>query len=84
MTSSPAPIAERLHRQQERIGAVGDAHGVRGAELRGHLLLEAPHLRAEDEPAGVDDVVHCLLDLGQEISVLAMDVHQGNRHEGGV
>ena len=56
----------RFQCQQQRVGAVGDAHRVGGAELRRHLLLEPAHLRAEDKATGVDHVVDRRLDLRQQ------------------
>ena len=71
---------DRLEGQQQRVGAVGDADSVGGAELDGHLLLEPAHLWAQDETAGVDHVSDGLLDVGQKIRVLPVDVHERDRH----
>ena len=48
------PDAERAQRQLDRVGAIGDADGVRRADRRGELALERRALAAEQEPAAVE------------------------------
>ena len=77
----PGADAERLQPELDGVGAVGDGHGMAVADRGGHLLLERPHVRAEDEAPGVDHLADQPLDLGQQLLVLPADVHQGYSHE---
>ena len=45
ITSSPGADPERVEREHERIGAVGDADRLLDAEVLGRLALEAPRPR---------------------------------------
>ena len=76
MTSSPGTDLERVEREHDRVGAVGDADRVLDAEVRGGLLLEGADVRAEDEPAGVENLGDSLLQLVQQRRVLRLDVNE--------
>ena len=67
--------ADRFQCQQQGVGTVGHTHSVGGAELGGHLLFELAYLRAEDEPTRVDNLADSLLDVGQQLRVLPVNVH---------
>ena len=47
--------AERAKDQRERVGAVADADGVRGAGRRGKLPLECLDFGPQHEPRAIDD-----------------------------
>ena len=74
---------ERVESDHERIRAVGDPDRVLDSEVRGGFLLEGLHLRAEDEPAGVEDFDDALLQLVQQRRVLRLDVNQRDLRHGG-
>jgi len=44
--------AERIEREHERVGSVGDADRLLDAEILGRLALESLDLRSEDETTG--------------------------------
>ena len=74
---------ERVEREHERVGAVGDADRVLDAEVLGSLALEALDLGAEDEAAAVEGAGERLFQLRDERRVLRLDVNERNRlHEG--
>ena len=80
MTSSPGSHAERAQRDHERVGAVGHADAVRGADVRGERLLGLADARPEDEAPRVDDVADRARDLLAHGGVLRMRIHQGHGH----
>ena len=79
------PLADphRVEREHDRIGAVRDADRVLDAEVRRGLLLEGAHVRAEDEPARVEDLGDSLLQLVQQRRVLRLDVNERDLGHGG-
>ncbi len=68
------------HRQQQRIGAGGDADGVPGLAAFGQLVLELLGERAENKLAGIHNTVKGLAQLGQQVLVLLLKVDQGYSH----
>ena len=68
----------RLEREDERVGAVGDADRVRDVEIRGRLALERLDLGPEDEAARLEHLGEALLELGDQRRVLRLDVDERN------
>ena len=77
------PDPERVERDHERVRAVRDADRVLDSEVRGGLFLEGLDVRAEDEPARVENVGDSLLQLVQQRRVLRLDVNQRDLRHGG-
>ena len=67
---------ERLERDDERVGAVGDSDGVRHAEERSGLVLERLHLGPEDEPARREHGREPLFELRDQRRVLRLHVDE--------
>ena len=65
ITSSPGPMPSARRMSAMRVGAVADADGVRRAGRGGELRLERLDLRAEHEPAAVDDALDGRADRGR-------------------
>ena len=72
--------AGRAQGDGQAVGAVGDADGPGGAEVGGRLLLEGLDVGAQDVAPSAQDVEHRPLDLLADLGVLALDVHQPDRH----
>ena len=72
----PLADPERVEREDERVRPVRDADRVLDAEVGRRLLLEGADVRAEDEPAGVEDLGDSLLQLLQQRRVLRLDVNE--------
>ena len=77
-TSSPGPTPSARRARCERVGAVPDRHRVPRAERRGQLALEGLPLGAEDEPAGVEDPRHRLVELAPVGGHVGAEVHEGD------
>jgi hypothetical protein len=78
----PRSDPERVEGQHQGVGPVRDADRVLDAEVRRGLLLEGPQLRAEDEPARVEDFGDSLLQLVQQRRVLRLDVNERDLRHG--
>jgi hypothetical protein len=74
------PDAERAQREHERVGPVGDAGGVAGAEVGGELLLEGLDLGPEDERAAVDHLGDLRVDRGAQRGERRLRVEQRDGH----
>jgi hypothetical protein len=72
---------ERVEDEDEGVRPVRDPHCIGHAEVGGGLLLEGAHLRAEDEPARVDNRPEAILQLLDQGRVLRLDVNVRNGHE---
>ena len=70
--------AERAQGESESVGAVPDRHGVPRAERLGQLALEGLPLGAQDEPAGVEDPRHRLVELAPVRGHVGPEVHEGD------
>ena len=79
------PLADphRVEDEDDRVGPVRNADRVLDAEVGRCLLLEGAHLRAEDEPARVDDLGDSLLQLVQQRGVLGFHVNERDLSHGG-
>ena len=64
ITSSPGPMSERAQRQRERVGAGADADRVGAPHAAANSCLERLELRAEHEPAALDDARDRGVDVG--------------------
>jgi hypothetical protein len=62
----------------ERVGAGPDRDRVPRAERCGQLALERLPLRAEDEPAGVENPRHRLVELAPVGGHVGVEVHEGD------
>ena len=69
---------ERAQGERERVGAVPDRHRVPRAERLGQLALEGLPLGAQDEPAGVEDPRHRLVQLAPVGGHVGPEVHEGD------
>ncbi len=78
----PLADPERVEREDERVRPVRDADRVLDAEVGRRLLLEGADVRAEDEPAGVEDLGDSLLQLVQQRRVLRLDVNERDLSHG--
>ncbi len=74
--------AERAQGEREGVGAVPDRDRVPRAERRGQLALEGLPLGAQDEPAGVEDPRHRLVQLAPVGGHVGPEVDERNG-EGG-
>ena len=72
---------ERVEDKDERVRPVRDLDCIGYAEVGGGLFLEGAHLRAEDEPARVDNRLEAVLQLLDQGRVLRLDVDVRNGHE---
>ena len=79
-TSSPGADPVGAQRQDQRVGAVGDAAGVGGAAEGRELLLEQRALLAADELGAVDDARDRRVHLGPDAVELGLKVHHGHGH----
>ena len=74
---------QSVERDHQRVRPVRDPDRMCDTEVRGGLLLEGAHVRAEDEPPRVEDFGDSLLQLVQQRRVLRLDVNQRDLRHGG-
>ena len=80
ITSSPGPTSERAQGERDRVGAVGDADGVLGAEVARELCLERLDLRAENVGATVEHAGDAGVELGSQGRQRPLSIEQRYRH----
>ena len=80
----PGPDPQCVEHEHKRVRAVGHSDRMRGFEETGRLLLEGAHFGAEDELPALEDAVHRRPNVGEERSVLRLDVGERDGHGGPV
>ena len=73
------PDAERVERDHQRVGAVGDADRPLHAERSGGLLLERPVVRAANEALTFEHLPEDGLEPRDQRLVFGSNVNEGNR-----
>jgi hypothetical protein len=74
--------AQRVERDHERVGSVGDADRLLYAEVLGGLALESLDLGPEDEATGFQHSGERFFELRTQRRVLRLDVNVRNRRHG--
>ena len=82
MTSSPATNAERLQRDEQRIGSVRKAEAMIDAAILREGLLERLDVRAADEGGLLEHGGDRGVDLGLDGLVLRLQIYERNVHRG--
>ena len=74
---------QRVQGEDERVRAVGNAEGMRNAEISGGLLFKGMNVRAEDEPPRLENRGERVLQLVRERRVLRPYVNERDLRHGG-
>ena len=77
-TSSPGPTPSARRARERASVPFADRDRVPRAERRGQLALEGLALGAEDEPAGVEDPRHRLVELAPVGGHVGLEVDEGD------